>query len=215
MKSTPIFLDKLRHVRYPLNTIWDADFIVAGGFEALLLKNVDRDFIKLILWLGLKWEDPDLTMDNTGEIVNGLIEKGEKISDIVAVCTRALFDGGWYNKNIEGPEPESTQMRTQDRPTSIKDRILVSEKVAVSLGISRSEIWESTFAELQDTITSRNLKRIDDIEFARYQMGMICAAIYNAGYHPKDPVRWETFAGVPIKPQTAEQQASLLRGGFG
>lgn len=71
MKKAPIFLDKLRHLKFDLNSfcLLEEKF---GDIEAALLalEKGKMKAIRIILQIGLAHEDPDLTEEDVGKLVN-------------------------------------------------------------------------------------------------------------------------------------------------
>lgn len=55
-RGVAVQLDRERHLRFPLATVQD---LADGSFA------FDR-----ILWLGLRWEDPDLTQEQVAQLVD-------------------------------------------------------------------------------------------------------------------------------------------------
>lgn len=78
-----ITLDKVRHIRYSWKT--RREMLEALGGEQELMTKLTGDKLCLILWYGLKWEDPELTLEQLEEIVDL-----EHFREIVDVMTKAL-----------------------------------------------------------------------------------------------------------------------------
>ena len=208
-RNTPIMLDRLRHLRYPLSTVWDMDFLVVGGFSALLMKNIDRQFITFLLWSGLKWEDPALTIPETEKIIDEYAK--DKNGEILTICTRELFECGWYNS----PDPEQARTHHGDggRAIPTRDLILSFERAGQYYRMPREEVWTATPKELNSFIEVQAQRDKEPL----FRMGMICAAIFNTSMLKKaggDEWRWDDFIPKTLDDirQTPEEMSRVLGG---
>jgi hypothetical protein len=71
VKDIPIYLDKLRHLKFDLNSfcLLEERF---GTIEKAL-QELERGVlraVRTILWVGLSHEDPELTEEDAGKLVN-------------------------------------------------------------------------------------------------------------------------------------------------
>lgn len=100
MKSTPIELDKYRNLRYDFNSMAELETISKMDLSSYLvpLSRPSFEAVRLLLWVGLKWEDKELTITGAGNLADTWIDKsGSDIGGIVEVLTNALVDAGWLN----------------------------------------------------------------------------------------------------------------------
>ena len=103
-KSIPITLDKKRHVRFGYNQLCqleDVGIPIADLGE--IMADSGRTFtnIRTLLWVGLLHEDPTLTLEAVGEMIDT-----SKIGEIGEVINRAIttaFPAG-DEKNAAGPK---------------------------------------------------------------------------------------------------------------
>lgn len=88
MKGIDIKADKNRTLRYSINTMITfkrergVDFATA---LSSLENGLDFELLRYIFYLGLRWEDPELTEDKAGEIMDIIIEENgiEGLSNIL------------------------------------------------------------------------------------------------------------------------------------
>ena len=106
-KSIPITLDKERHVRFGYNQLCKLEDIgipIAGLDK--IMSDPGRLFtnIRTLLWVGLAHEDPTLTLDAVGEMIDTsrIGEMGEVINRAIT----AAFPAG-DAKNEKGPETKT------------------------------------------------------------------------------------------------------------
>lgn len=69
--KVPVFLDRLRHLKFDLNSLCVLEEKFGNIEKALqeLERGVMRA-VRVILWAGLCHEDPDLTEEDVGKLVN-------------------------------------------------------------------------------------------------------------------------------------------------
>ena len=76
MYSTLIVLDKPRHLRYTFGVISDFEQAIPGGFMNVFNMEASGEsgfrIIRDILYAGMKWEDPTLTIPDVGMILVNL-----------------------------------------------------------------------------------------------------------------------------------------------
>ncbi len=59
---------KPRHLRYDINAIADVERETKSGFMTIMSQErIGFDTIRIMLWAGLKWEDPSLTVSKVGD----------------------------------------------------------------------------------------------------------------------------------------------------
>lgn len=211
MRSTPLFIgSKLYHVRYDLNAVWDMECLIQGGFFSILDKKLTFDIISDLLWFGLKWDNPGLTVVETRKILTNII-KGNRslfhriknkitgkedptiLLGILKACKDEMYISGWYN------DPDLKNVKTVlgdniDKPPMGLDLIKVYESRAYQSGY-QGDPWKLTPNEIMDYITARNERDDVDREYDNYNSAKICACVYNsARKSEKDPIlSWKDF----------------------
>ena len=69
MSLVPVQLDKERHLRLTLNSMIEFEELtgksIMQGFTEISMKEM-----RTLLWLGLKWEDAELTEEMLGDLVD-------------------------------------------------------------------------------------------------------------------------------------------------
>lgn len=100
MTTTPIELDKYRNLRYDFNSMAELETISKMHLNAYLvpLSRPSFEAVRLLLWIGLKWEDKELTLADAGNLAGEWIENsGSDIGGMVEVLTDALVNAGWLS----------------------------------------------------------------------------------------------------------------------
>lgn len=86
-QSIAIELDKVRHLRYGTNALAEAEDLLGMPVSALDEDNIGVKELRIMLYVGLMWEDPELTLMKAGDIIDdaemGFDELGEKIGEAV------------------------------------------------------------------------------------------------------------------------------------
>ena len=107
MRATNIEIGgKTKRLRYDFNAVADIEEKSGRGLGDLFSEqNIGLYSIRLLLWGGLKWEDPGLTVERTGQMIQEYIEDGNTLEDLIphieeAINKSGLFGGG-DTKNAE------------------------------------------------------------------------------------------------------------------
>lgn len=74
-RAVMIDADKGRNLRYGVNAFADIRQMLGSPMTQLSTENMDFAEIRTLFYCGLKWEDPNLTVEQTGDIIDILIEK--------------------------------------------------------------------------------------------------------------------------------------------
>ncbi|HID0815697.1 TPA: hypothetical protein ACXNW8_001306 [Clostridium botulinum] len=71
-KIVTVTLDKERHLKYNLNALILAEKITGKKLSELGKKkdNFDLEFLRGMLYAGLKWEDKELTLEEVGDSID-------------------------------------------------------------------------------------------------------------------------------------------------
>jgi len=115
MKTSPIEIDKYRNLRYDFKSIMDLESVVGLPLSAIpiLLAKSSIKAIVSVLWVGLKWEDEDLTLEGAAELATEwCVKSGGKYGDLNDVLIKALIDAGWLTP------PEESEGVGQGESTS-------------------------------------------------------------------------------------------------
>lgn len=121
-RGVVIQLDKERHLRFSLKTM--RELREAFGDDALE-KGVGTDAIAQLLWYGLRWEDPGLTVEDVEDLVD--LENLEDMMLAVAKATgnRAAITeeqvrAGFTKPAVAGTEPpeKTTEEHQESEPTN-------------------------------------------------------------------------------------------------
>lgn len=94
MRPIPIELDKLRHVRYTWKSIIDIEHKARQPLRVIINRGAIEDTLHL-LWGGLKTEDPTLTVDQVGDLIQQHLDAGKSWADIEKPIVAGLEGGGW------------------------------------------------------------------------------------------------------------------------
>lgn len=110
MLGIDIKADKNRTLRYTINSMIQVKRDKGKDFGRLVSDLVidnsfDLELLRYLYWLGLRWEDPELTEEQTGDILDIIItEQGidKMVEYITEAITRAL--GVQDKDNIPDPK---------------------------------------------------------------------------------------------------------------
>lgn len=84
-KIVVINLDKERHLKFNLNALIIAEKITGKKISELGAEDggMDLEFLRAMLYAGLKWEDKELTLDSVGDYIDmdNLGEVSEKLGE--------------------------------------------------------------------------------------------------------------------------------------
>lgn len=97
-------LDRPRRLRYGMNQLIQLEEALGVPISELTEVRMGLKELRLFLWVGLSWEDPDLTLEKAGELADeaeDLTELAEKIGEALA----ASFGG--EEKKKKGPAAKS------------------------------------------------------------------------------------------------------------
>lgn len=118
MKNHKIsFLDKDRSLRFDINAMSDAEdvlrdsiFAVLSDPRALLQFRVQR----ALWWAGLKHEDPALTLESTGNLLQKAMEAGSDMRTFASEINKALTATGLFRLNGKAEETADPKTPPQD-----------------------------------------------------------------------------------------------------
>ena len=98
-------LDKPRKLRLETNALSDAEQVLDMGIGRVMQKELGIAMIRALLWAGLKWQDPGLTLTKVGGLMNVYLENGGDLEVLGAKVGEALIASGLFNKQLEGEDP--------------------------------------------------------------------------------------------------------------
>ena len=115
MKSyVQIHLDRPRNLRFDINAFADAESLMGGsvleilGNETGLLRfSVQR----ALIWAGLKHEDPSLTPQKVGSLMQEHLTNGHSLTDLMKAVNDGILASGLISESKKGdndnPPPAS------------------------------------------------------------------------------------------------------------
>lgn len=231
MRSTPLFLNgRLYHIRYDLNAAWDMECIIKGGLYSILDRPLTLELISDLLWFGLKWDNPDLTVSDTRKILKKMIKDNYSIKNrilslinksdthfvllqILESCKNEMFISGWISKTQQEKLTNVKSGRDAETPITGIDVIIKYERDAYMSGY-QGDPWKLTPAEILDYANARYERVSSDYEHADLNTAVICAVMVNSQRkRDSDPiVSWEDFMPkrAPDKTQTAQDQQNMI-----
>jgi hypothetical protein len=78
MKGVDIKADRNRTLRYSINAMIEfkreRKVSISAALQTFAV-DVDFELLRYIFWLGLKWEDQELTQESAGEVMDAAIEE--------------------------------------------------------------------------------------------------------------------------------------------
>ena len=110
MKGITIIADKTRVLRFSINSM--IEYKQTKGEDimkaiARLDDGFDLEFLRYMFYLGLKWEDKELTEEQTGEVLDVLFE--EKGIEYVAEILGEAFSKAFGIKETPGESHQKNQ----------------------------------------------------------------------------------------------------------
>ncbi len=104
-----IELDRPRRLRFDFNSLADAEHVTGAGIGAMLSGELGLRGYRALLWAGLKGEDRRLTVNAVGDLIQGRIDNGGTLEEIIEALTHALEASGVFGLgNSEGAAGDST-----------------------------------------------------------------------------------------------------------
>ena len=108
-----ITLDKERSLYFDINVISDVDDQLRSGVIGLVHSNDWRvSDVRTVLWGGLKSEDPALTKEQVGRLMQDYVAAGGVLNDLTQKIYDAFFAAGFLRQEkktevTESPSPAS------------------------------------------------------------------------------------------------------------
>ncbi len=97
-----IELDKTRHLKFSINAISDADRVFRKEYGKSIAEFIQPgepiifDIARVILWAGLKWEDPSMTIEKAGDLIELWSTSGNKPEDLVKAISEGLLENPMF-----------------------------------------------------------------------------------------------------------------------
>jgi hypothetical protein len=85
--------DKMRNLKYGMNAMIQLEKKLGKSLTSLANEEFKLEDLRTMLYIGLKWEDKELTEDQVGDIMDEAIEKHgmQYISDKLAEALQGAF----------------------------------------------------------------------------------------------------------------------------
>jgi len=105
-----IDIDKPRHLNFDMNALSDADQVLDHKLTDILLRGkILLNTARVLLWAGLKHEDPGLTIEQTGILMDLWSKNGNTPVQMAEKIIEGLKDSGYFDmvavdepKNLKG-----------------------------------------------------------------------------------------------------------------
>jgi len=114
MNSVRIELDRPRNLRFDINAFADAEALI--GASVLDVLSTETGLLRFsvqraLIWAGLKHEDPSLTPQRVGAMMQIWLESGKPLADLMKAVNDGILGSGLIRpsdaKDAAGPSPES------------------------------------------------------------------------------------------------------------
>ena len=101
---------KTKRIKYDFNSIADIEEKAGAGIAKLFAEDmIGFHTIRLLLWAGLRHEDPGITVQRAGQLIKDMQEEGQSLEDIVGLMMEALTKSGIFGQAGENPtKPEKS-----------------------------------------------------------------------------------------------------------
>lgn len=95
--SVSIELDRPRWIRFDVNALADAEEALGGAaIGEVMQKGAGIRHIRALLWAGLRADDPKLTIERVGLLLEDHLAKGGDMADIGDAIGKAFEKSGIY-----------------------------------------------------------------------------------------------------------------------
>lgn len=80
-------------IEYTVNSLCEIEELAGMPISQLM----DRQFsaTRLLFWGGLRENHGELTMKDTGKIIDGVLHSGGSLEDVIDICAKGLIEGGF------------------------------------------------------------------------------------------------------------------------
>ena len=98
-----IELDRPRHLMYDMNALCDADQKLEYKLLEILKANTPLlDSARILLWAGLKHEDPGLTIEQAGKLMDLWMKREKSIVKLTEKIIEAIIETGYFEAAGDG-----------------------------------------------------------------------------------------------------------------
>lgn len=93
---------KTRLLRYDYNAVCEIEEQFGKGISAIFA-NDQAGFrsVRIILWAGLRWKDPGITLQRVGQMLNEEVKNGTSLEEIFKIAFKALNKSGVFGKKAD------------------------------------------------------------------------------------------------------------------
>ena len=102
-----------KRLRYDFNALADIEQIAGVGAEELFSqRRAGFNLIRLLIWGGLKADDPGITLQRAGLIIRNMIDEGKTMEDIGGLIREGLVSSGLVDLDEEDEAEEEAENPT-------------------------------------------------------------------------------------------------------
>lgn len=102
-----------KRLRYDFNALADIEQIAGVGAEELFSqRRAGFNLIRLLIWGGLKADDPGITLQRAGLIIRNMIDEGKTMEDIGGLIREGLVASGLVDLDEEDEAEEEAENPT-------------------------------------------------------------------------------------------------------
>lgn len=118
-----------RKLRFNMNAICELEEAMDGAsIYDILRERAGFNFLRHLLWAGLKWQEPALTPDVVGELIQKeTLDKGSDLEVLVTPALEALKRSGVLKSGKETQPKENEVVDLDQRPTEPAEAVPVAE----------------------------------------------------------------------------------------
>lgn len=100
-----IELDRHRRIRFRHNDLADLE-VASGKGVGELMSGQSFHGIRMLLAYGLRWDDNKMTPTKAGQLIDGYMEQGGTLEEVVDKILDAMRGSGYLKDATDGKEPE-------------------------------------------------------------------------------------------------------------
>lgn len=84
-------------MRYTVNALCAVETLAGGSLDSMM----ERQFsaTRLLLWGGLTDRQPDLTLEQAGELIGAHLKAGGNLEEIVNLCAEGLSEAWFFGRD--------------------------------------------------------------------------------------------------------------------
>lgn len=92
INSVAIELDKPRRLRFDVNALADLEEHLGVGIGKVMEQEANFRLLRALLWAGLKWEEPRLTIERAGALIQDYLARGGDLDALAQKLISALLE---------------------------------------------------------------------------------------------------------------------------